>query len=187
MAGVAGGGRFVEERLATFGITFFHRDFSDLGGRCLQQLVLQLLVLGQFINAASGPCGNVLTMKGWTWLNLINSLILAIVNFILNFMMIPRYGLLGAALATAFSLGLVNIMRYLEVAVFLKIAPYKIRSLKPILFGMLAIIPISIFRNSSPVISLILFVVVYSLLTFAFDIKGMDMPKIPIKEGNKYE
>jgi len=52
---------------------------------------------------------------------------------------------------------------------------------------MLATIPSYIFKNSSPVFSLILFVVVYSLLTLAFDIHGIDMPKISIKEGNKYE
>ena len=162
-------------------LSIFGNEFKD------GKIILQLLVIGQLINAATGPCGNVLTMKGLIWLNLINSSILVVFNFILNLVMIPRYGLQGAALATAISLGLVNIMRYLEVVIFLKISPYKIRSLKPLLFVMLAIIPSYIFMNFSPIFSGILFVVVYSLLTFKFDIGGMDMLKIQKKEGNKYE
>jgi O-antigen/teichoic acid export membrane protein len=167
---------FTAEILSIFGKEFRGGTF-----------VLQLLVLGQLVNAASGPCGNVLTMKGWTWLNLINSLILATFNCILNLMMIPTHGLLGAALATAFSLGLVNIMRCVEVRIFLRISPYRIHCLKPLLFVTAAIIPSFILMDHSSVISLILFVTVYLLLIFAFDINVMKILKISKKGENECE
>jgi O-antigen/teichoic acid export membrane protein len=168
-------------------LALFPNDILSIFGKEFKNgaLILQILVLGQLINAATGPCGNVLTMKGLVWLNLVNSSILVIVNFILNLMMIPRYGIQGAALATAISLGLVNIMRYLEVEIFLKIAPYRISSLKPFIFVMLAIMPSYMIKNVLPVFSLILFVAVYALLTINFDIRKMDMLKIPKKERPK--
>jgi len=135
--------------------------------------VVKALVMGQLVNAASGPCGNVLIMKGWTWVNLINTSTMVAINFMLNLLMIPRWGMIGAALATSLSLSLVNILRALEVGVFLKITPYKLGYLKPLLFALLATIPLAILRNSSPLISLFLFIAIYFLLAFVLDIKGM--------------
>jgi O-antigen/teichoic acid export membrane protein len=147
-------------------MSIFGREFT--GGAW----VVLLLVAGQLVNAASGPCGNVLMVKGWTGLNLINSAAMAIVNLILNFLMIPRWGMLGAALASSFSLAMVNILRVLEIRVFLKINPYTLGYLKPLFCGLIAALPLVFLRGSSPLMASLLFIALYGALAFTLDIQG---------------
>jgi len=72
-------------------------------------IALLILVLGQFVNAASGSVDNLLQMTGRqvAMQNLI--LIATVLNVFLNFMLIPKFGINGAALASAISISCWNI------------------------------------------------------------------------------
>lgn len=77
--------------------------------------VTVVLAIGQLANAAAGPCGSVLNMTGRVKLSLFDNIGALVVNVALNLVLIPRYGVIGAALAWTISLVLVNGTKYLQV------------------------------------------------------------------------
>ena len=99
---------------------------------------LRLLAAGQIINVLVGPVGYVLTMTGRQKLNLLNSIILAGVNVALNIIMIPRWGIIGAGLATAISLAAINILKVIQVKVIYGFTPLRKDIYKPLVAGGLA-------------------------------------------------
>jgi O-antigen/teichoic acid export membrane protein len=82
--------------------------------------------------------GFVIMMTGRTVINLVNNVIVFIMIVVLNSLLIPKFGLLGAAASLAIALGLVNIIRLVEVYLILKIHPYRVAYYKPFLAGALA-------------------------------------------------
>lgn len=92
-----------------------------------------ILCSGQMINSAAGSAGLMLMMTGRPHINLFNSLLLCVISIFLNIYMIPRYGIIGAVLVGAFSISAIQLLQLLEVWHFLRIHPYRLDSLKPIL------------------------------------------------------
>jgi O-antigen/teichoic acid export membrane protein len=82
---------------------FFGSEFESAYGPLL------VLVLGQLVNAASGSVGFVLNMTGHEKDAAWGVAIAALINAVLNIFLIPRYGLFGAAAATAFSMSAWNV------------------------------------------------------------------------------
>jgi O-antigen/teichoic acid export membrane protein len=77
--------------------------------------LLVVLGVGQFITVATGPVGYLLSMSGRERIESANTLAVFLLNGILNFVMIIEYGTLGAAIATAFSLAVLNLLRVFEL------------------------------------------------------------------------
>jgi len=71
-------------------------------------LVLVILVIGQFINSMFGSVGVLLTMTGHERFAAIGAGIAASVNIVLNFLLIPVWGMEGAATASMVTLLLWN-------------------------------------------------------------------------------
>jgi O-antigen/teichoic acid export membrane protein len=94
-----------------------------------------ILGLAQFINCGVGHAGLLIVMSGHPRVNLINSLILLCCNILLNYLLIPRYGLLGTAIATGTSIIAINVIRVIEVYFLLRLHPYSIRFAKPLFAG----------------------------------------------------
>jgi O-antigen/teichoic acid export membrane protein len=99
---------------------------------------LRLLALGQMINAIVGPAGHFIAMTGRPKLNLVNAVALALANVVLNIIMIPRWGIEGAGLATAISLAAINIVRVVEIKVLYGLTPFRADLYKPALAGAIA-------------------------------------------------
>ncbi len=74
-----------------------------------------LILVPPLLNCALGLSGNILVMTGHSLWNLLNSLTVTILNGALNYYLIPRYGLIGAAAATAIAGSIVTIMEVIEV------------------------------------------------------------------------
>jgi O-antigen/teichoic acid export membrane protein len=72
--------------------------------------VLLILVLGQMIKAGAGLIGVILQMTGEHKVYMKINIIWGIMNIILNILLVPRYGMIGAATATAFCLSMVDII-----------------------------------------------------------------------------
>jgi O-antigen/teichoic acid export membrane protein len=66
-------------------------------------IALIVLALGIAVNDFSGTSANVLVGGGRTRLNLLCEVIAAVTNVVLNILLIPIFGILGAAIATAMS------------------------------------------------------------------------------------
>jgi O-antigen/teichoic acid export membrane protein len=99
---------------------------------------LVLLGFAQLINASTGPCGTVLIMSGRSDLSLLNTIVLFTVSITLDWSLIPRFGLTGAAWAGAIAVILVIILRVVEVWWTLKIHPFKWSMLKPLFAGLIS-------------------------------------------------
>ena len=82
-----------------------------------------------------GPIGFILSMTGRQKLNLVNSIVLAGLHVVLIVIMIPKYGIAGAGLATSVSLGLLNIVRVVEVKVLYGFTPFRTDIYKPAAAG----------------------------------------------------
>jgi len=94
--------------------------------------VLVLLSLGQALSGSFGANGTLITMTGHPKVNLVNAVFFGLGNFGLMFLLVPRYGAIGAATAAALSLALVNVVRALEIWALLRIAPWDRSLLKPL-------------------------------------------------------
>lgn len=70
-----------------------------------------ILACGQLVAAAVGPCGIVLNMSGRVALSMADNVAVLVFNVALNFILIPRFGLLGAAVAWSASLIVVNLVK----------------------------------------------------------------------------
>jgi O-antigen/teichoic acid export membrane protein len=99
---------------------------------------LIFLMIGQMVNAATGSTGFMLMMTGRPWVNLFNSGMMCGLSIFLNLVLIPRYGILGAAWANAIAVSSVQILRVIEVWHFLRMYPYERDILKPIGSGLLS-------------------------------------------------
>jgi len=85
---------------------------------------LIVLAFGQMIKISVGANGSILSMSGHEKLLLINNISLAIINIILNAILIPKIGILGAAISTGISIAIINIIKVFEVKFLLGIIPY---------------------------------------------------------------
>lgn len=72
--------------------------------------VLVILTVGQMIKAGAGLIGVILQMTGEHKIYMKVNIIFGILNIILNLLLVPRYGMIGAASATALCLSMVDII-----------------------------------------------------------------------------
>ncbi len=85
---------------------------------------ITVLGLGQMITSLTGPVGYLLMMSGYERLQTLNTLSVALLNIVLNYILIQSHGIVGAAVATAVSLSLLNCLRLIQVWYLLKLNPY---------------------------------------------------------------
>ncbi len=100
---------------------------------------LRILCIGQAVNVLTGAVGQVLTMTGHQWQDLANTAVMAVVNVALCIMLTPPYLITGTALAAAIALGAANIARLCQVWYHVRIWPYDVSTLKPMLSTLAAV------------------------------------------------
>jgi len=128
-------------------------------------LALLILASSQMVNAGTGPVGVLLTMSGHPhrWFAISGSMLL--VNIILNLLWIPRWGIMGAALASACAVSGLSLLGLWQVKRLLLIWPYDRRHRKelfaagttaavlwfvrpggpdPLPFGVFSLVPLSV-------------------------------------------
>ncbi|MBN2053296.1 flippase [bacterium] len=132
-------GLLPEQFMALFG-----REFS--GG----WLCLLILAAGQLVNCAVGPAGYMLTMRGHVRLAFFNTLTAFVINIGLNFLLIPGYGAVGAAVAMSGAVILVNIMRGLEVWRLYSVHPFSSRYVKAMGAGLAGAAIVALLRSTVP-------------------------------------
>ena len=138
--------------------------------------VLIILSIGTSIFAVFGVSSTALVVSGYQKLNLVNALIVTILNICLNIILIPKYGIMGAAWATLSSMMFIAFVRLIETRIFLKINPFNVKVFKPILAGILTY---GILQYIKPnlmvyhtiitlILSFIIILVIYGLLLLLF-------------------
>jgi len=92
-------------------------------------LVLLILLGGQVINSLVGSVGYLLNMTGHERQTAYGMSVAAVVNIFLNVLLIPRFGMFGAAIATACSIVVWNILLWHAVRKHLRINSLVLASL----------------------------------------------------------
>ncbi|MBL4710731.1 MAG: polysaccharide biosynthesis C-terminal domain-containing protein [Flavobacteriales bacterium] len=92
--------------------------------------VLLLLGLSRVVNMLFGVNGPIINISKYYRFDTINLTILAIFTIIANSVLIPIWGIEGAAFATLLSLTLFNISRFLFVLIKMKIQPFSVNTVK---------------------------------------------------------
>ena len=102
--------------------------------------VLRLFALGQLLNAGVGPSNDLLMMTDHERLTFLNHWVFGVGNVVLNYVFIREFGFVGAAFATASVLGLLNVVRWLELRYLEGLSPYSRNYYKPVVAGTGAVI-----------------------------------------------
>jgi O-antigen/teichoic acid export membrane protein len=112
------------------------RMFGD--GYAHGATALGILAAGQLVNAATGPLGQVINMSGRPYLTLVNNAAVSALNVGACLILIPRYGLTGAACSTTGAITLVNLIKLVQVRVLFGINPFREETLRALAAGLLA-------------------------------------------------
>lgn len=98
-------------------LLIFPADLLNIFGSSYRDAatVTILLAIGQLVSAVVGPAGAVLNMSGHVGLSLADGAAVLALNVGLNLWLIPRHGILGAAIAWCVSLTVVNVVQALQV------------------------------------------------------------------------
>lgn len=113
-------------------LSIFGREY--VGGAT----ALTILAWGNLVDAATGICGVVIDMTGKTGLKLVNAIAVFGLLVGLNLLLIPRWGLVGAAVAAAIATTIRNLLPLAQVYVLYRMLPYNLSFLKPIAAGLAA-------------------------------------------------
>ncbi len=149
-----------------FILSIYGSEFTDYW------IVVPILTAGRLFNAAGGPAQAALLMAGRSKLEFANNIMINVLNIVLNLILIPRYHVLGAAVATTTSLTVFNLARLVEVAVLLKIWVSLAESLRIVVAGLVAGVPaVAILLIFSPtsgtsLLAGLIFLVLYPVCLF---------------------
>jgi O-antigen/teichoic acid export membrane protein len=99
---------------------------------------LIILAVGNLVYTGTGIGQNILDMTNHTKYNSANSAFMIIITILLDLLLIPRWGVIGAALASAASTVIINLVCLIEVFILLKMLPYDRSFFKPIIAGLIA-------------------------------------------------
>jgi O-antigen/teichoic acid export membrane protein len=88
-------------------------------------ILLLIVLIGRIIDMYSGLNGLILLSSKKYKIDIIFTLFLLVVTVLLNSVLIPKYGVIGAAIATSVALILYNFSRLIYVLIIFKIHPFK--------------------------------------------------------------
>jgi len=101
--------------------------------------VLTILAWANLVRTGTGICGVLLDMTGRTRLKLVNSIVMSALMVGLNVLLIPRWGMVGAATASLAAVAINNLLRLIEVYILFRLLPYNVSFLKPVTAGLAAL------------------------------------------------
>lgn len=117
--------------------------------------IIMILGLAYLFDLATGANGQIIITSHFYKFDFISSLLLMACAVVLNYLLIPIYGITGAALATASSVGLYNIIKTIFVWFMLKMQPFKKETLYNVFIGALCfILGEYISLNTPPIITI---------------------------------
>ena len=118
-------------------------------------------------------------MGGRQNLFMVNMVFTMIFNIILNAILIPRFSIVGAGVATMLSISFLALAQFIEVRIIFKMNPYSISLFKPVLAGIVSIIAFISLNalnliHSKTLYSAVLFVVFYLVVLSLFGLQKED-------------
>jgi O-antigen/teichoic acid export membrane protein len=86
--------------------------------------VVIIVGIGKLVDMAFGPSSEIIVLSKYYGFNIVLIIILAAMSIALNFALIPLHGINGAAISIAASLIVFNLVKYVFIAVKLKMQPF---------------------------------------------------------------
>jgi O-antigen/teichoic acid export membrane protein len=127
-----------------FILSLFGEGFLSSGVLCLY-----VLAGGFLTSACFNPAASVLAMTGYTRVMMYNNIAALAFSIICNWILVPLFGAVGAAIATALTMLLLNALRILEVVYLLRIHPFRPDLIKPLIAGFVALLPVLVLKTVS--------------------------------------
>jgi O-antigen/teichoic acid export membrane protein len=169
-------------------LSIFARPIMNIFGTAFIQgaPVLVILSAAQMVRVSVGSTGPMLMMTGHQNISLANTFCTALITITLNYFLIPRYGIIGAGVANAISVIVINIVEVTEIYYLLNFHPFRSDILKPLVAGIFTTL-IFLFILKSEFISLnqynifllgalfVLFFLIYFLSLFALKLSDEDI------------
>jgi O-antigen/teichoic acid export membrane protein len=109
-------------------LLLFGRNYLEIG-----PTVVILFSIRQLISCSTGGLGVTLAMTHSQTIELYNSIAMVAMNVLLNYLLIPRYGAIGAAVSSCLSGTAINLIRVLEVQIMYRVHPFTPSLLKYLL------------------------------------------------------
>lgn len=167
---------FITSAVVSIVLIFGSKLILSLFGKDFKNGVIALCILtsGQLFSAAFGTNGTLITQTGHPKINLFNAIFIGIFNVVVLLFMVPKYGAIGAASASAVSLIILNIIRSLEIDIILKISPWNKSIIKP-LFALIVSFALGYFLfNFSSIASLVASLAMFALLLLVMGFERED-------------
>lgn len=165
-------------------IGFFGNQLMPIFGKDFHVglAVVALLALSQFVLAVLSTAGFMLSMTGRHMLEFYTMLVALVCNAILNFFLIPAYGITGAAVGTLIAVVIANVLRSLQVYRIHGVFPVGGEVLRVVLVGVGVFAVIVLAARASgvgqgvaaAVVQSLLFCVVYAVLMLRFGLVEED-------------
>lgn len=114
-------------------LSLFGESFTD------GALALSIIALADLLKVGTGMGGIIIDMTGYTKLKLVNSIFRLVANLGLDILLIPRWGLLGAAVAALIGEGFINLLRLFQVFFLFRLIPYNRTFIKPVIAGVITL------------------------------------------------
>lgn len=108
-------------------LNIFGKEFTDAS------IVLIIICAGQLINTSVGLSGQIIMMTGNQMITLYNSILLIVLSVVLNILLIPKLGIIGAAVSNAACVSIINVIELFQIKKYIGIHPYSRSFFKPIL------------------------------------------------------
>ncbi len=109
------------------------------GSKYMEAIVpLQILACAYFIPLFAGPTSSFLTTLGKTKIILYDTVFIYLLSVLLNLLLIPKYGLNGAAIATAASFICHRVLTLIQIYQYSQLNPFNHRYFKLVVTGILS-------------------------------------------------
>ena len=99
---------------------------------------LSILAIVHLFSSTSSLPSSIIFMSGRSDITFKNNSAMLLINVVFNYLLIPQYGILGAAIATGISLILIAFVRITEVYYLMNIHPFTIDLWKPMTAGIIS-------------------------------------------------
>jgi O-antigen/teichoic acid export membrane protein len=111
--------------------------------------VVLYIGLAQLFNGATGVNGAIIINSKYYKYDLYTNFLLVVITLISNYLLIPKYGINGAAMATALSVLLFNLIRLILIKLKMNMHPFSLRTIKTILLLFAIFFILDFLPNSS--------------------------------------
>jgi len=124
----------------------------------LAESVLKILAIGTFFYSMSLIPYNLLLMNGKSKIILLNIIIVSVLNIILNILLIPKYGLEGAAFSTTFSFVVLTLMYFIQIKSYASFVPLRRKMINSVISMSIPALIIIYIRQFLPTDSFSIFI-----------------------------